>query len=85
MFNKLEILFRLGSWVEILYKVIIKNFDLVKIKIDKNKNINFVVFLGVFGFNEENIYSFFGNFLELEETLFRDKCFKLSEDFMIVI
>ncbi|MCE6090695.1 DNA-directed RNA polymerase subunit beta [Mycoplasmopsis agalactiae] len=85
LFNKLEILPRLGSWVEISHKVTTKNPDSVKIKIDKNKNINLAVFLGALGLNEENIHSLFGNSPELEETLLRDKCLKSSEDPMTVI
>ncbi len=76
LFNKLEILPRLGSWVEISHKVTTKNPDSVKIKIDKNKNINLAVFLGALGLNEQNIHDLFGNSPELEETLLRDKSLK---------
>nr|WP_318034135.1 hypothetical protein [Mycoplasmopsis bovis] len=85
LFNKLEILPRLGSWVEISHKVTTKNPDSVKIKIDKNKNINLAVFLGALGLNEQNIHDLFGNSPELEETLLRDKSLKSSEDPMTVI
>ncbi|MBZ4226806.1 DNA-directed RNA polymerase subunit beta [Mycoplasma tauri] len=80
LFNKLEILPRLGSWIEISHKITIKNPDSVKIKIDKNKNINLVTFLGALGLNEQNIINLFGSSDELKETLLRDKRLKSSDD-----
>ncbi|WP_029513521.1 DNA-directed RNA polymerase subunit beta [Mycoplasmopsis primatum] len=80
LFNKVEILPRLGSWIEISHKVTTKNPDSVKIKIDKNKNVNLATFLGALGLNEENIYELFGKSAELKETLLRDKKLNSSED-----
>ncbi|WP_029512690.1 DNA-directed RNA polymerase subunit beta [Mycoplasmopsis iners] len=77
LFNKLEILPRIGSWLEISHKVTTKNVDPVKIKIDKNKNVNLTTFLMALGFSVENMKELFGNSNELAETIKRDK--KISE------
>ncbi|AIA29557.1 DNA-directed RNA polymerase subunit beta [Mycoplasmopsis californica] len=78
LFNKLEILPRLGSWVEISHKVTSKNPDSVKIKIDKNKNVNIVTFLGALGLNHKDIHYLFGNSDVLKESIKKDK--KLAPD-----
>ncbi|MFL1038087.1 hypothetical protein ACJOMK_06535, partial [Mycoplasmopsis synoviae] len=54
LFNKLEILPRIGSWIEVSHKVTCGNLDAIKIKMDKNKNINIVRFLGCFGLLPED-------------------------------
>ncbi|WP_027334684.1 DNA-directed RNA polymerase subunit beta [Mycoplasmopsis felifaucium] len=73
LFNKVEILPRLGSWIEISHKVTTKLPDWVKIKIDKNKNVNLITFLGALGLNTANILYLFGNSKVLQETLKKDK------------
>ncbi|MGY5139254.1 DNA-directed RNA polymerase subunit beta [Mycoplasmopsis gallinarum] len=73
LFNKLEILPRLGSWLEVTHKVTSKNTDIVKIRIDKNKSVNLTTFLTAFGLSTETMKSLFGNSKELEETIKRDK------------
>ncbi|VEU77969.1 DNA-directed RNA polymerase subunit beta [Mycoplasmopsis columbinasalis] len=73
LFNKLEILPRIGSWLEISHKITSKTVDTVKIKIDKNKNVSLTTFLVALGFTIESIYDLFGNSAELEETIRRDK------------
>ncbi|MBU4690678.1 DNA-directed RNA polymerase subunit beta [Mycoplasma sp. ES3157-GEN-MYC] len=78
LFNKVEILPRVGSWVEISHKVTSKNPDSVKIKIDKNKNVNIITFLGALGLTHEDIYDLFGKSDVLEESIKKDK--KLTTD-----
>ncbi|WP_406615425.1 DNA-directed RNA polymerase subunit beta [Mycoplasmopsis hyopharyngis] len=73
LFNKVEILPRLGSWVEIYHKVTTQNVDKVKIKIDKNKNVNLMTFLGALGFNADDARKLFGNSEVLIKTIGSEK------------
>lgn len=74
LFNKVEIIPQIGSWVEIYHKVTSQNPDTVKIHIDKNKSFLVVTFLKALGFSESGIRRMFGeNIPELEETFKRDK------------
>ncbi|WP_338068690.1 hypothetical protein [Mycoplasma nasistruthionis] len=73
LFNKLEILPRIGSWLEISHRVTSSATDTVKVKIDKNKNVNLGTFLGAFGFEEKTIRELFGNSDVLDTTLRKDK------------
>ncbi|QSF13435.1 DNA-directed RNA polymerase subunit beta [Mycoplasma sp. Mirounga ES2805-ORL] len=79
LFNKVEILPHIGSWVEISHKVTSRTQDWVKIKIDKNKNVNLVTFLTALGLTTENIRELFGNSSALEETLKKEKKIALYE------
>ncbi|MEA4333611.1 DNA-directed RNA polymerase subunit beta [Mycoplasma sp. 1232] len=80
LFNKLEILPRIGSWLEVSHKVTSSTLDAVKIKIDKNKNVNLATFLGAFGFSQKTIRELFGENNELlDETLKKDKLILNSE------
>ncbi|QIW62637.1 DNA-directed RNA polymerase subunit beta [Mycoplasmopsis gallinacea] len=81
LFNKVEILPRIGSWIEVSHKVTTATLDAVKVKIDKNKNVNLGTFLGAFGFDEKDIYSIFGKYPLLEETLKKDKIINSSSSF----
>ncbi|WP_027120589.1 DNA-directed RNA polymerase subunit beta [Mycoplasmopsis lipofaciens] len=78
LFNKVEILPRLGSWIEISHKITSKSPDSVKIKIDKNKNVNLTTFLGALGLGIKEINYLFGNSDVLQETIKKDK--RLNED-----
>ncbi len=73
LFNKVEIIPQLGSWVEIYHKVTSSNPDTVKIHIDKNKSFLLTVFLKALGFTEQGIKSMFGSIDVLEETFRKDK------------
>ncbi|MEE3928010.1 DNA-directed RNA polymerase subunit beta [Mycoplasmopsis ciconiae] len=73
LFNKVEVLPRIGSWLEISHKVTSSNTDSVKVKIDKNKNVNLTTFLGALGLMPKQIKKLFGESEELIETLNRDK------------
>ncbi|VEU71071.1 DNA-directed RNA polymerase subunit beta [Mycoplasmopsis glycophila] len=79
LFNKLEILPRIGSWLEVSHKVTSSSIDTVKVKVDKNKNINLATFLGSFGFTAQNIQELFGNSDLLQETLRKDKIISNDE------
>ncbi|MHA3828351.1 DNA-directed RNA polymerase subunit beta [Mycoplasma sp. VS276A1] len=79
LFNKLEILPRIGSWLEVSHKVTSSTLDTVKIKIDKNKNVNLATFLGSFGFTPKTIRELFGTSELLEETLKKDKLIENTE------
>ncbi|WP_426461126.1 DNA-directed RNA polymerase subunit beta [Mycoplasma hafezii] len=80
LFNKLEILPRIGSWLEVSHKVTSSSIDSVKVKVDKNKNINLATFLGSFGLSAKNIEELFGKGELLQETLRKDKLI-LNTDF----
>ncbi|TPE57558.1 DNA-directed RNA polymerase subunit beta [[Mycoplasma] falconis] len=73
LFNKVEIIPQVGSWVEIYHKVTSANPDSVKIHIDKNKSFLLTVFLKALGFTEKGIRKMFGYVPELEETFKKDK------------
>lgn len=79
LFNKLEIIPRLGSWIEIYHRVTGNSIDSVKIKIDKHKSVPVSVFLRTFGLNKDTITKLFGNSEALEETIKKDK-FKTQEE-----
>ncbi|MGZ9762673.1 DNA-directed RNA polymerase subunit beta [Mycoplasma sp. 5912] len=73
LFNKLEILPRIGSWFEVSHKVTSSNLDVVKVKVDKNKSIALGTLLGSFGFTPKMLYKLFGKNELLVETLKKDK------------
>ncbi|TNK83958.1 DNA-directed RNA polymerase subunit beta [Mycoplasmopsis pullorum] len=73
LFNKVEVLPRIGSWIEISHKVTSSNVDSVKIKIDKNKNVNLTTFLGALGLMQKDILKLFGHSAVLKETIAKDK------------
>ncbi|MFL1037055.1 DNA-directed RNA polymerase subunit beta [Mycoplasmopsis synoviae] len=79
LFNKLEILPRIGSWIEVSHKVTSANLDAIKIKIDKNKNINIVTFLASFGLLADDIRYLFGKNEVLEETIRKNKTIDITE------
>ena len=73
LFNKLELLPKFGSWIEIFHKVTGNTVDAVKIRIDKQKAILLSVFLRALGLEKETILKLFGNSENLQETLKKDK------------
>ncbi|UVD81920.1 DNA-directed RNA polymerase subunit beta [Mycoplasma iguanae] len=75
LFNKVEILPQLGSWVEIYHRVTGNSIDTIKVRIDKNKNILLSTFLRALGLSKEDgtINALFGNSRVLNETLKKDK------------
>ncbi|MBU4690850.1 DNA-directed RNA polymerase subunit beta [Mycoplasma zalophi] len=73
LFNKLEIIPQIGSWIEISHKVTGTSVDSVKIKIDKNKGVYLSTFLKALGISEETAIELFGNSDVLLETFRRDK------------
>ncbi|WP_029906293.1 DNA-directed RNA polymerase subunit beta [Mycoplasmopsis opalescens] len=80
LFNKLEIIPRIGSWLEISHKTTAKMPDSVKIKIDKNKNLSLLTFLGAFGLTINEITTLFGNSVILQETIKKNKQFATLSD-----
>ncbi|QZE12581.1 DNA-directed RNA polymerase subunit beta [Mycoplasma sp. Ms02] len=79
LFNKLEILPRIGSWIEVSHKVTSTTTDTVKVKIDKNKNVGLATFLGAFGLSAQNMTKLFGESAVLNETLSKDKFINSEE------
>ncbi|MDD7897519.1 DNA-directed RNA polymerase subunit beta [Metamycoplasma hyosynoviae] len=75
LFNKVEIIPQIGSWVEIYHKVTSTNLDTIKIMIDKNKSFYLTIFLKALGFTKRGIYEIFGKVPELRETFRRDKIY----------
>lgn len=71
LFNKLEIIPKLGIWIRVFHKVTKTKSD-VKVSIDKN-NVSLSTFLRAFGMTKESIRNLFGTSEVLEETLARDK------------
>ncbi|MGL6125370.1 MAG: DNA-directed RNA polymerase subunit beta [Metamycoplasmataceae bacterium] len=79
LFNKVEIIPKLGSWIEIYHRVTGNSIDGVKIRIDKHKAVPVSVFLRTFGLNKDTIIKLFGKSDVLEETLKKDK-YKTQEE-----
>ncbi|WGI36310.1 DNA-directed RNA polymerase subunit beta [Mesomycoplasma lagogenitalium] len=73
LFNKVEILPQLGSWIEIFHRVTGNSTDTVKIRIDKHKNIPLVTFLNGLGLKKETFTTLFGNSEVLQESLKKEK------------
>ena len=71
LFNKLEIIPKLGIWIRVFHKVTKSKSD-VKVSIDKN-NVSLSTFLRAFGMTKDAIRDLFGTSEVLEETLARDK------------
>lgn len=71
LFNKLEIIPKLGIWIRCFHKVTKAKSD-VKVSIDKN-NVSLSTFLRAFGMTKDSIRNLFGSSEVLEETLSRDK------------
>ncbi|AWX42760.1 DNA-directed RNA polymerase subunit beta [Metamycoplasma cloacale] len=80
LFNKVEIIPQVGSWLEIFHKVKSALTDTVKIHIDKNKSFYLTIFLKALGFTKEGIYQMFGRVPELKETFKKDKIFTESHE-----
>lgn len=78
LFNKVELLPQLGSWLEISHRVTGTSLDTVKVKIDKNKSVTLPTFLGSFGMMAPTINRLFGDSDVLKETLKKDKLNNLS-------
>ncbi|ACF07128.1 DNA-directed RNA polymerase subunit beta [Metamycoplasma arthritidis] len=73
LFNKVEIIPQIGSWLEIYHKVTSNVVDPIKVHIDKNKSFYLTVLLKALGFSKNGIYEMFGQSKELEETFKKDK------------
>ncbi|PZW01589.1 DNA-directed RNA polymerase subunit beta [Metamycoplasma auris] len=80
LFNKVEIIPQIGSWVEIYHKTTSSNPDTIKVHIDKNKSFLLTTFLKALGFSERSIKRMFGEVPELNETLKRDKTLGNSDE-----
>lgn len=74
LFNKVEIIPQLGSWLEIFHRVTRNATDTVKLRIYKHKNIPLITFLKAIGFVDKDIIKkYFGDSPELRESLKKDK------------
>ncbi|WP_341492544.1 DNA-directed RNA polymerase subunit beta [Mesomycoplasma ovipneumoniae] len=80
LFNKVEIIPQLGSWMEIFHKVTGNQVDTVKFRVDKHKNIPLMAFLKSLGFTNETIRKYFGNSPELQESIRRHKIDSIDEN-----
>ncbi|MXR57545.1 DNA-directed RNA polymerase subunit beta [Mycoplasma hyopneumoniae] len=84
LFNKVEIIPQLGSWMEIFHKVTGNQVDTVKFRIDKHKNIPLLSFLRAIGFTNETVRKYFGNSPELLESIRRHKLESLEENLELI-
>ncbi|MGZ9413681.1 DNA-directed RNA polymerase subunit beta [Mycoplasma sp. 480] len=73
LFNKVEIIPQLGSWIEIFHRVTGNSIDTVKIRIDKHKNIPLTTFLNGLGLKKETMLQLFGNSSVLKESIKKEK------------
>ncbi|CAM9125200.1 DNA-directed RNA polymerase subunit beta [Mycoplasma todarodis] len=73
LFNKLEILPQLGSWIEIFHRVTGNSIDWVKIRLDKNKRVPISVFLRAMGMTKETMTELYGESQVLFNTFAKDK------------
>lgn len=84
LFNKVEIIPQLGSWLEIFHKVTGNQVDIVKFRIDKHKNIPLVAFLKTIGFTNETMRKYFGNSPELQESIRKHKLDSFDENLELI-
>ena len=73
LFNRVEIIPHLGTWIDIYHKVDNPNLtDFVKVSIDKNKSVSLSIFLRAFGIPKDSMISMFGNLPIVHETIKKD-------------
>ncbi|MBG0730957.1 DNA-directed RNA polymerase subunit beta [Mycoplasma sp. 'Moose RK'] len=84
LFNKVEIIPQLGSWMEIFHKVTGNQIDTVKFRIDKHKNIPLIAFLKALGFTDATIRKYFGNSIELQESIRKHKLETYEENLELI-
>lgn len=70
----------LGSWLKIFHNVTSKNIDVIKLKIDKSKNIKLNTLLRAFGLTKEGIINLFGLTKELEVTFKKENDKLITEN-----
>ncbi len=73
LFNKVEFIPKLGSWIEIFHRVTGHSTDSVKVKINKQKSIFLTTFLRALGLEKNTIIDLFGKSDVLKETFEREK------------
>ncbi len=73
LFNNLQILPQLGSWIEVFHKVTGNSTDWIKIKLDKSKRLPLSLFLRSMGMSKDVIRETFGTSEILENTFAKDK------------
>ncbi len=78
LYNRLELIPKLGSWIGIYHRVTGTSTDHVKVSIDKFKAVPVSTMLRAFGMSKENILDVFGTSDIMLETLRKDK--KVTED-----
>ncbi|WP_033161036.1 DNA-directed RNA polymerase subunit beta [[Mycoplasma] collis] len=79
LFNKVELLPDVGSWLEIFHRVTGNSIDTIKFRIDKHKNIPLITFLLALGFKRETIKELFGESNVLLESLKKEKIIETEE------
>lgn len=78
LYNRLELIPKLGLWIDIYHRVTGSSTDFVKVSIDKNKTTSISIFLRALGFTKENIVELFGDYPIIQESLRKDN--KVTED-----
>ena len=72
LFNRMEIIPKMGLWMDIFHRVTTSTTDWVRISIDKTKAQPFSTFLRAFGMTKDTIIEYFGNSPEIQATLKKD-------------
>ena len=70
----------LGSWLKIFHSVTSKNIDVIKLKVDKSKNIRLNTLLRALGFTKDGIIELFGMTKELQVTFEKENDKLITEN-----
>ncbi len=78
LFNRLELIPKLGLWIDLYHRINGTSSDFVKVSIDKNKAISVSAFLRALGMQKSTIVDLYGNSAVIQESLRKDT--KATED-----
>jgi len=72
LFNRMELIPKMGLWIDIFHRVTTSVTDWIRVSIDKTKSQPFSTFLRAFGMTKETIVEYFGNSAEIQATFKKD-------------
>lgn len=72
LYNRLELIPKLGSWIDIYHRTTGTSIDFVKVSLDKNKAVSISTFLRALGMPKEIILELFGDLPIVHESIRKD-------------
>ncbi|WKX02355.1 DNA-directed RNA polymerase subunit beta [Candidatus Mycoplasma mahonii] len=73
LYNRLELIPKLGSWLDISHRVTGSTADYVRMSIDKKKSVSISTFLRALGMSKDGIVETFGDVPIITESILKDK------------